>query len=397
MTTTRHRRLDARVVPLSAHVLAYLLAYMIGLASAPWTLQAQEAQESDSTFPPVKSVSPVNSKPHPAVKSSGFLYETAPFPSCHASTIEETPSGMVAAWFGGTHEKHPDVGIWVSSLQNGKWTEPTQAANGLGAGANGTQLPTWNPVLFQPKTNRDGKPAPLVLLYKLGPTPETWWGMETLSYDGGKTWTKPTRLPDGILGPIKNKLIELENGDWLCPSSTETEEEPSKWQVHFERRSYADKSWSKTPSLNDGIEIQAIQPTLLQIAPRKWKAIGRSRQNKIFETTSDDDGLTWKPMSLGTLPNNNSGLDALTLQDRRHLVVYNHVGGTPGQWGGKRTPLNVALSKDSVSWAPSVVLEDTPGEFSYPAVIQSSDGLVHITYTWNRKKIKHVVLDPTKL
>ena len=236
--------------------------------------------------------------------------------------------------------------------------------------------------------------------------------METLSYNGGKTWTKPVALPEGILGPIKNKLIELENGDWLCPSSTETEEEPSKWQIHFERRSHADNSWSKTPSLNDGIEIQAIQPTLLKIAPAspsnaaspgnagnagKWKAIGRSRQNKIFETTSDDDGATWKPLSLGTLPNNNSGLDALTLQDRRHLVVYNHIGGTPGQWGGKRTPLNVALSVDSVSWTPSVVLEDTPGEFSYPAVIQSSDGLVHITYTWNRKKIKHVVLDPTKL
>jgi predicted neuraminidase len=235
------------------------------------------------------------------------------------------------------------------------------------------------------------------------------------SIDNGKTWSTPRRLPEGILGPIKNKLIELENGDWLCPSSTETEEEPSKWQVHFERRSHADNSWSKTPSLNDGIEIQAIQPTLLKIAPAspgnasspsnpaspsnagKWKAIGRSRQNKIFETTSDDDGATWNPLSLGTLPNNNSGLDALTLQDRRHLIVYNHIGGTPGQWGGKRTPLNVALSVDSVSWTPSVVLEDTPGEFSYPAVIQSSDGLIHITYTWNRKKIKHVVLDPTKL
>ena len=393
MNTTRPMRHPLRNRPLIARLLAGSLglASLLNLAFAPLTLRAQENQ------------------PHPAIKSSGFIYETAPFPSCHASTIEDTPSGIVAAWFGGTHEKHPDVGIWVSCLKDGKWTEPIEAANGKGAGPNGTQLPTWNPVLFQPKKNRDGKPAPLVLLYKLGPTPETWWGMETLSYDGGKTWTKPVPLPKGILGPIKNKLIELENGDWLCPSSTETEEEPSKWQVHFERRSYADHSWSRTPSLNDGVEIQAIQPTLLKIAPgtpgnpgnadgqSKWKAIGRSRQNKIFETTSDDNGLTWKPLSLGTLPNNNSGLDALTLQDRRHLVVYNHIGGTPGQWGGKRTPLNVALSVDSVSWTPSVVLENTPGEFSYPAVIQSSDGLVHITYTWNRKKIKHVVLDPTKL
>ena len=43
------------------------------------------------------------------------------------------------------------------------------------------------------------------------------------------------------------------------------------------------------------------------------------------------------------------------------------------------------------------MLEDQPGEYSYPAVIQSADGLVHITYTWHRKKIRHVVVDPTKL
>lgn len=334
---------------------------------------------------------------HPAVRSARFVYESAPFPSCHASTIEDTPSGLVAAWFGGTHEKHPDVGIWVSVFRDGKWTEPVEVANGKGAGKSGSQLPTWNPVLFQPKKSRDGNPQPLYLFYKVGPTPETWWGMEIHSLDQGKTWSKPLRLEEGFLGPIKNKPIELENGDWLCPTSSETEEEPSKWQIHFEHFGFEDRKWTKSASLNDGIEIQAIQPAILRLGSGKVKAIGRSRQNKIFETTSTDFGKTWTPLSLGNLPNNNSGLDALTLKDGRHLVVYNHIGGTPGQWGGKRTPLNVALSKDSTDWTPSVVLENTPGEFSYPAVIQSSDGLIHITYTWNRKKIKHVVLDPTKL
>jgi predicted neuraminidase len=334
---------------------------------------------------------------HPAVVSSKFIYETAPFPSCHASTIEDTPNGLVAAWFGGTHEKHPDVGIWISTYRQGRWTDPVEVANGKGSGPDGSQLPTWNPVLFQPKKQREGKTAPLYLFYKLGPSPETWWGMETHSQDDGKTWSKPTQLPEGFLGPIKNKVIELDGGDWLCPSSTETPEDPSKWQVHFERFGYSSREWTKTPSLNDGVKIQAIQPTILRLGSGQLKAIGRSRQDKIFETTSNDEGKTWSPLSLGTLPNNNSGLDALTLRDARHLVVYNHVGGTPGQWGGKRTPLNVALSKDSSNWTPSVVLENTPGEFSYPAVIQSADGLVHITYTWNRKKIKHVVLDPTKL
>jgi predicted neuraminidase len=73
------------------------------------------------------------------------------------------------------------------------------------------------------------------------------------------------------------------------------------------------------------------------------------------------------------------------------------VGGEPGKWGGKRTPLNVSVSKDAQAWSAALVLEREPGEYSYPAIIQTKDGLVHITYTWKRQKVKHVVIDPTKL
>lgn len=323
-----------------------------------------------------------------------FIYEHAPFPSCHASTIEETPEGLVAAWFGGTHEKHPDVGIWVSRRTKDTWTAPVEVANGVVSTTH--RYPTWNPVLFQPQASH-GKNAPLVLFYKVGPSPETWWGMMTTSSDGGVTWSKPTRLPDGILGPIKNKPIELADGTWLCPSSNETEEEPSKWQVHFEWTRDGGATWSRTLPLNDGVAIQAIQPSILRVEPTLLRAIGRTRQDRVFESDSRDGGRSWSPLRLGQLPNNNSGIDALTLKSGLHLIVYNHVPGTPGEWGGKRTPLNVATSKDAIAWTPSVVLEDTPGEFSYPAVIQSSDGMIHITYTWNRVKIKHVVLDPAKL
>eukprot|EP01031_Cornospumella_fuschlensis_P020382 gene20382-24984_t len=91
----------------------------------------------------------------PALLKSEFIYETAPFPSCHASTIVETPTGIVAAWFGGTAERNPDVGIWVSRSVEGAWTAPVEAANGVQAqkGEDGKdRYPTWNPVLFQPKT-----------------------------------------------------------------------------------------------------------------------------------------------------------------------------------------------------------------------------------------------------
>jgi len=343
---------------------------------------------------------------------SEFIYDRASFPSCHASTIEESQGHLVAAWFGGTHEKHPDVGIWVARKIDGKWTDPVEVANGSVKSVDAEQkvdgdrnsaqrstarYPTWNPVLFQPKLRTDGEAEPLILFYKVGPTPQTWWGMMITSNDGGFSWSSPIRLPDGILGPIKNKPVELSDGTWLCPSSTESDEEESKWSVHFEWTLDRGKTWNRTNALNDGVAIQAIQPSLLKLGEKHWLAIGRSRQDKIFELDSTDDGRTWSALRLGSLPNNNSGIDAVTLADSRHLIVYNHVKGTPGEWGGKRTPLNVAISKNGSHWDASVVLESEPGEFSYPAVIQTSDGLVHITYTWNRKKIKHVVLDPRKL
>ena len=328
------------------------------------------------------------------VQPPEFIYENAPFPSCHASTIVETKAGLVVAWFGGQHEKSPDVGIWLSRQREGKWTAPVEVANGVQHGQAGEETarrPSWNPVLFQP---REG---PLMLFYKVGPSPDRWWGMLVTSTDSGQTWSAPHRLPEGVLGPIKNKPVQLKNGDILCPSSRETSEEPDKWRVHFERTSDLGKTWEITDSVNDGVGVQAIQPSILFTGGDHLLAIGRTRQNRIFQVASTDAGKNWGPMELGSLPNPNSGIDAVTLEDGRHLIVYNHVPGDPGQWGGKRTPLNVAVSKDGKSWQAALILESQPGEYSYPAIIQTSDGRVHITYTWKRQKIRHVCIDTTQL
>lgn len=163
--------------------------------------------------------------PTPGVIKSEFIYETAPFPECHASTIVESKGTLVTAWFGGEKEGKPNVGIWVSRLENGKWSTPVEVANGVESSEK--RYPTWNPVLHQSKS------GPLLLFYKVGPTPSSWWGMLITSADGGKTWSKPVRLPDGIAGPIKDKPVELANGELLCPSSTEDK----GWRVHFERTS----------------------------------------------------------------------------------------------------------------------------------------------------------------
>ena len=314
----------------------------------------------------------------PGVVLSEFIYETAPFPQCHASTIVETKGGLVAAWFGGTREKHPDVGIWVSRHEGGKWTAPVEAANGVQT--DGSRHPCWNPVLFQPKT------GPLLIFYKVGPSPSSWWGMLRTSDDAGKTWSSATRLPNGILGPIKNKPVQLANGDILSPTSSEHD----GWRVHFERSHDLGKTWELVAPVNDGREFGAIQPSILFHGGERLQAVGRTKQGKVFQVWSEDAGKTWGKLSATPLPNPNSGTDAVTLRDNRHLIVYNHTKSG-------RSPLNVAVSKDGKDWHAAAVLESEPGEYSYPAVIQTADGLVHIVHTWKRVRVKHVVLDPAKL
>jgi predicted neuraminidase len=323
----------------------------------------------------------------PAIVKSEFIYETAPFPQCHASTIVETKGGLVAAWFGGQKEKAPDVGVWLARLVDGKWTPPTEVANGVQE--DGSRHPCWNPVLFQPKQ------GDLMLFYKVGPSPDKWWGMLRTSADGGATWSGGRRLPDGILGPIKNKPVQLADGAILSPTSTEHD----GWRVHFERSADGGKTWSATPPVNDGKTIGAIQPSILFLGGEKLLAIGRTEsKGNLFEIMSEDGGRTWGTMKLGRLPNPNSGTDAVTLKDGTHLLVYNHTNPRLGRFSGPRSPLNVAVSSDGLNWKAALVLEDEAArEFSYPAVIQTNDGLAHVTYTWKRQRVKHVVLDPTKL
>ena len=326
-----------------------------------------------------------------AIVSRRFIStENAPTPSCHASTIVETaPGRLVSAWFGGTREGDPDVGIWVSRAEDGGWTTPIEVADGRQP--DGTRHPCWNPVLF------DAGADDLLLFSKVGPSPHGWWGVVQHSADAGRTWSRPERIaPDvnappatlrGVpVGPIKNKPERVADGVILSPSSTEDD----GWRVHVERSTDGGATWQVIGPLNDGTAVAAIQPSILRLDAGRLLMIGRTRQGRLFRVESADAGRSWGPLELTALPNPNSGTDAVTLADGRHLLVFN-----PVERG--RTPLVVAVSRDGTSWTEAVSLETEPGEYSYPAVIQAADGRVHVTYTWRRERIAHVVIDPARL
>ena len=314
-----------------------------------------------------------------------FIYNTASFPSVHSATIEETSSGVVAAFFGGEYEGHPDVSIYVSRLLETGWTAPVKVIDGI---VNGTlRKACYNPVLFQVPDKE------LILFYKIGGNVQDWSGYLIRSYDDGITWSDPEALPAGFLGPIKNRPLLLGN-TLVCGSSTED----NGWKVHFEFTSDLGRTWTKSDPINDD-SWSIIQPSILIHKDSCLQIVCRSKSEAIVSSYSIDKGKTWSKSFTLDVPNNNSGIDAITLQDGRFLMVYNHVKASESAYQEKkRTPLNIAISNDGTHWYMTNVLEDSPiKEYSYPSVIQGADGMVHIVYTWRREKVKYVKIDPQEL
>ena len=298
-----------------------------------------------------------------------FVFEKdACFASCHASTLARLPDGsLVCAWFAGTTESHPDVDIWQSRWDGASWSPPRAVVRSAQA--------LWNPVLFA-----DGEE--LCLFYRRGVNVPSWQSAVVRSRDGGRTYSAAEPLPPGFLGPIKNKPARMANGEWLCGSSIEPE-----WECRMEICSTGAARWIHSapvaiPGLPNGKGI--IQPGVWESSPGHVHALMRSTEGRVYRADSADYGRTWTAPIATDLPNNNSGLDATRLEDGRIALVYNPVGGN---WG-PRTPLHLVLSADNgATWKAPVVLEDSPGEYSYPAAIAVPGGLA-LCYTHCRKQIR---------
>lgn len=325
-----------------------------------------------------------------AIVLEELVFENQLTRDCHASSLIELESGdLLCTWFGGTRESHPDVQIWVSRKPiGGVWSEPVPVAKAeeeLGGSV-------FNPVIVQCGGDT-------LQLYYLSPDIND--GRMITSCDGGHTWSKSVALDKDFTGPLVNKPLYLADGTILAGGSMEG---GPGWRIHVERSEDQGKTWTRTPILNDPKEFKLIQPTFLKHSEEKIQLLARSGgktpDTKIAQCWSEDGGKTWSEVTSTTLPNNNSAIDAVTLTDGRHLLIYNHSTREDETCGRKgRGILTLAITEDGVNWEAAAVLEYRTGavQYSYPAIIQTKDGLVHITYSWHRKRIKHVVVDPAKI
>ena len=329
----------------------------------------------------------------PRIVKDEFIYkQDGSFPSVHATTIMETRKGdLVTAYFGGTYERNPDCCIYVSIKKKGsdEWQQPVLAADGVFSSTE--RKACWNPVLFEMPSGE------LWLFYKIGVNVQDWTGWLVKSKDGGKTWSKREPLPEGFLGPIKNKPLLV--GDRLiCGSSTEK----GGWKFHVEIYNVKTKEWKyvgpveaelavPTKEPDKQKPIGCIQPSILQLSDERLMVLMRTQNGKLARSFSSDGGDTWTKVELTDIPNNQSGTDAVTLRDGRQVLVYNDFETIMGEPKGPRTPLCVAMSSDDgLTWQHVLTLENSPiSEYSYPAIVEGRDGTLHITYTWRRKRVAY--------
>ena len=313
-------------------------------------------------------------------------------PSAHGSVICELPGGdLLSSWYGGSREYGLDVSIMGARLPQGsdKWEE-------LGVWADVPDQTMGNPVLFAepkipagstaPDGSRSGGPdSPRLWLYYVTLYGPKWTSGKIHfrhSTDRGATWGPEQTFEDELGHMTRNKFHVLPNGSWLFPLYDERD-----WSSYVAISSDRGVTWQRSTVMRAPYGI--IQPSVVPTPDGRLLCLMRpgGRGGLIWQSHSADGGRTWSQPSPSPLPNPNAGTDAVATAGGAIVLAFNN---TPSG----RSPLNVALSDDGgATWPHCRAVETAGAEYSYPAIIQSSDGLFHLTYTYRRTHIKHVTFN----
>ena len=378
------------------------------------------------------------------VRSAGTgrfdAYLPAPTVQVHAANLMFLPGGALGcAWFGGTQEGVPDVSVHFSRLEAGSagWGAPVQLSDD----------PTrseQNPVLF---VAPDGD-VWLFYTAQVAGNQDTSEVRCRVSPDGGRRFG-PVRvvIPAGPAGGVfvRQPPVVTDDGRWLLPVFNCARVPGQRWSGDADTSSvYAstDGGASWVPTEVPG-SVGCVHMNLVPLPDQTLLALYRSRwADSVHASWSIDGGRTFSAPEPVGLPNNNSSVQAVALDDGRVALVYNHasvadatqrrvslydeiddeggaVDGGPrvlgdadtrvrrAFWGAPRAPLSLAVSSDGGrTWPVRHDLEVGDGycmtnnsrdglnrEFSYPSIRQGPEGDLHVAFTYFRQAIKYVRLD----
>jgi predicted neuraminidase/peroxiredoxin len=308
----------------------------------------------------------------PIVFSSEVLFEKIPWAADHhCSTIAEAPNGdLLCVWFGASYECADDQVLFIARRKNGErgWNPPEVLTRGE------FLHPPGNAVVFRMS------PARMMVFWdridESRPVRCGRWGRGQLMYrysdDNGYAWTDDMELKMGV-GGIRNAPITLQTGELMVPMSggkpcfLVTRDQGSTWEV-------------------SGAIDTGGQPTVIQRSDGSLLCYMRNKPN-ILQAESRDLGKTWTSPQPSAFRCPGAAIAMCRLRNGHLVLVFNDSST-------ERTPLSIVLSVDEgATWTKPVSLEANPGEYAYPCVIETSDGRIHVTYTFLRQTIKHVELN----